>query len=978
MWTLVAIVLVAAWLRFAHLDTIPSCLEYDEAANVILAGEIARGESFPIFIRPYTGKEPLYFYLAAGIMCLAGVTPFALRLTSAFLGVLAVPLTCFLGRELFAREPYARRWVPLYSAALVATSYWQVHLSRFGYRAIVLPPLLALTFGALLRGLRTDRWRWIVVAGAAAGLSAYTYSSVRVLPILLLLFWAWVAIADRRRWRVRISQLMLFGLMAAVVFAPLASFFLRHPEAFSVRLEQVSVLSTAVNEGDVWGTLSRTVRLALGMFTVSGDMNPLYNAPGRPVFGPIVGTLFYVGLLVSAWRLIAPLRLTPPAVGCVRSGPKGGRLGYLLLVTWLLVMMVPNVLSARGVPHNLRAMALVPAVYVVAALGIAVTLRWLAFLGDRAVALVSRQGGRDSTGRDTVLAVPAWFGMGALILLLVWQGAATYRAYLAWARSPGPYYKGNEALVRAADLLDAHPEADPYVATYFQRHATLAVHARDYLGIRWMSNRTLILPPSDGRPAIAIYDHTNPVDPLLRERYLPPDTLLHRERGPDGEIAFEAFWVDAALRPIPAPSVPAQANLGNLLTYLGHDLNASPVSGDTLDVTLYFRVERGADRDDLTFFAHLVDDLGFRWAQETFFRYPSAQWRPGEDLIFRLLMPIAPGAPPGEYTLEVGVFSTSMDARLPLLNDAGQMIGTVVSTGPIEVAPADAPPETLPAIQTPQEVRYGDALALLGSDRDRSDLLPGQPLALTLYWQAQQPVAKGTLVSVWLSGAAGDVPLWKGHPVQGRYAFSDWPRSAFVRDRYSLRLPVDTPPGDYALQIALLDKDGIPIRSTAGVPSVSLGTIHVQATDRLWEPPPFDHHVGAQLDSAVELVGYSLDRDQVQPGGTIGLTLIWRCLERMDTDHTVFTHLLDQEGRVRGGEDNPPVHGTYPTTLWAPGEVVLDPYQIPVDADAPPGRYAIEVGMYDPVTIQRLPALDPSGETTDRILLGDIVVTDGP
>ena len=116
----------------------------------------------------------------------------------------------------------------------------------------------------------------------------------------------------------------------------------------------------------------------------------------------------------------------------------------------------------------------------------------------------------------------------------------------------------------------------------------------------------------------------------------------------------------------------------------------------------------------------------------------------------------------------------------------------------------------------------------------------------------------------------------------------------------------------------------------------------------------------------------------MQPGGTIGLTLIWRCLDRMDTDYTVFTHLLDQEGHVRGGKDNPPVHGTYPTTLWVPGEVVLDSYQIPVDADAPPGRYAIEVGMYDPVTIQRLPVHNPSGGTGDRVLLGDIVVTDGP
>jgi hypothetical protein len=34
----------------------------------------------------------------------------------------------------------------------------------------------------------------------------------------------------------------------------------------------------------------------------------------------------------------------------------------------------------------------------------------------------------------------------------------------------------------------------------------------------------------------------------------------------------------------------------------------------------------------------------------------------------------------------------------------------------------------------------------------------------------------------------------------------------------------------------------------------------------------------------------------------------------------------------------------------------------------------IEVGMYDPSTLQRLPVLDPTGATGDRVLLGDIEI----
>ena len=103
-WAVIVVLALAAFLRLVYLGHIPAVLEYDEAANVILAGEIAQGKAFPLFIRPYTGKEALYFYLAAGMMRLGGVSPFSLRLTSAFLGMLNVALTYWLARQLFGAE----------------------------------------------------------------------------------------------------------------------------------------------------------------------------------------------------------------------------------------------------------------------------------------------------------------------------------------------------------------------------------------------------------------------------------------------------------------------------------------------------------------------------------------------------------------------------------------------------------------------------------------------------------------------------------------------------------------------------------------------------------------------------------------------------------------------------------------------------------------------------------------------------------
>jgi len=124
------------------------------------------------------------------------------------------------------------------------------------------------------------------------------------------------------------------------------------------------------------------------------------------------------------------------------------------------------------------------------------------------------------------------------------------------------------------------------------------------------------------------------------------------------------------------------------------------------------------------------------------------------------------------------------------------------------------------------------------------------------------------------------------------------------------------------------------------------------------------------------LLGYDLDHSTARPGDIIHLTLYWQALAEMETSYTVFVHLLDAQSRTWGQKDNAPVKGTHPTTSWLPGEVVIDEYEIVVDAVAPAGKYQIEVGMYDLATMLRLPANDEQGNPLpdDRILLGKVRV----
>ena len=115
------ILLVALLLRVYRLQEVPAGVDYDEAGNFILAGEIAAGQSRPIFIRAYAGREALFYWLAAGTMRLLGRTLLSFRLAAALCGVGSVLLAYLLAREMFAHEACGDDAIP--TQRIIATTH---------------------------------------------------------------------------------------------------------------------------------------------------------------------------------------------------------------------------------------------------------------------------------------------------------------------------------------------------------------------------------------------------------------------------------------------------------------------------------------------------------------------------------------------------------------------------------------------------------------------------------------------------------------------------------------------------------------------------------------------------------------------------------------------------------------------------------------------------------------------------------------
>lgn len=142
--------------------------------------------------------------------------------------------------------------------------------------------------------------------------------------------------------------------------------------------------------------------------------------------------------------------------------------------------------------------------------------------------------------------------------------------------------------------------------------------------------------------------------------------------------------------------------------------------------------------------------------------------------------------------------------------------------------------------------------------------------------------------------------------------------------------------------------------------------------DRL--PERIARRVDARVGEVAQLLGYRVETPAVRPGDQVRVTLYWQALGEALPAYTVFVHLLDKNGILRSQQDNPPVFGTQPLSLWQLGDYVRDPYTFPVALDAPSGQYDLEIGLYDPVTGVRLPVMGPDGAPWgDRVLLEDAV-----
>jgi len=275
------------------------------------------------------------------------------------------------------------------------------------------------------------------------------------------------------------------------------------------------------------------------------------------------------------------------------------------------------------------------------------------------------------------------------------------------------------------------------------------------------------------------------------------------------------------------------------------------------------------------------------------------------------------------------------------------------------------PPENL-EIKHPLWRELAPGLWLEGYDLPLQEVRTGDLLRVVSYWRSSSTVHQ---ITVGLVPARGEVVKEVTLPLEAGCPEGDW-REGVIRLEHGLAITSELPSGRYIL---VLRAEGGEKQTLTGIVLTHRRMGIIEA-----EPP---YPMTLLLGEEVRFKGFDLERTTYAPGEAMRLILYWEAASEMETSYVVFTHLLgrsynpERGNFIWGQVDSIPLGGTYPTTGWSVGERVRDEYRIKVEADAPAGEYELEIGMYEPVTGERLLVYSQEGRLIgDRILLGQIRV----
>jgi hypothetical protein len=649
-----------------------------------------------------------------------------MRGVAALVGTLTVPVLYALGRELERGNdrpltgifdiPPALPWL---AALALATMRWHVHFSRVGIEPVLVPLLLVLILWALFRALRTNGPAAWIALGVFTGLGPYAYPAGRLLPVVVVGLAVWALLRRQgdketrkqggRGLRPVACGLLLAGIVALVVVAPLAWNWLQHPDQLLLRSGQIATGAGGAPTGSKVTAFGVTDNLlaALGMFSLRGDGDLRNNVPGLPVLDPLMSVPFYLGLLLTLWRW---------------KRPAGG--GLLLAG---LIMLVPTVLSEYA-PHFRRALGAAPVVALLCGTGLAAIWDWsrrppmgrLQMLRPGSAQVADCRCFDRAQHKLQIapfatrysLLVTRYLVRAIAAVVLLGSAVLSANAYFGrWSRDAGLYYAYDQGLWEIGQYVLGLPADElVYVTPRPASDMTLAFAWREGRSVRHFDGRSAFVAPvyAPGPATYIVIEHEDFRGGRLLWELYPQATEVKTFLDRGGRVYARAYQIPPGLAagtgntPIPNTQVPTLGRQPEFavtggwpgIELIGYDLDKPAYrSGEIVYLQLWWHATAPAPAD-WTVFTHLLGparaDGSVVWAGQDARpgqgSAPTTTWAPGDLILDEYQLQLPADAPPGEYQIEIGLYDPAAGGVRAITSDPPGMDHLILGTVRVEAS----------------------------------------------------------------------------------------------------------------------------------------------------------------------------------------------------------------------------------------------------------------------------------------------------
>jgi uncharacterized membrane protein len=320
----------------------------------------------------------------------------------------------------------------------------------------------------------------------------------------------------------------------------------------------------------------------------------------------------------------------------------------------------------------------------------------------------------------------------------------------------------------------------------------------------------------------------------------------------------------------------------------------------------------------------------------------------------RLGLLVLPGTPPGDYSVDLRVYSAGdgksivpeLERVVPASWMAPAVKGDALVIGKLHV-------ERLSVGQSLPLPGLIDAGLRMGPVTLVSYAVPtgmtaGQRSYFTFVWRAEAEISSDCQSKLVLTSAAGEQAFQRPLALTNTTLSANWPKGSVLRGQFDIAPPARLPGGDYRWSMSVV---------CAGYdsPSYELGTVRITARQVAKPSSSPEVVTSADFTGQARLSGFTLSTRHLESRGSLVVTLYWQSLEEMAEDYKVFVHLVDSKGQLVAQSDAPPCAGQCPTTSWVPGDVSSDSHKLTLPDNLPAGRYQVRIGLYSESNGRRLP-----------------------